>query len=266
MYGFESTVLLGLRNGLVLHAGRPFYPADIRRVLTEQNSHCVLVTTPVHLRALLAEERMLPNQRLIVSATAPLAQEVAIEAEARYRAPVHEVYGFTEAGMVATRRTARSSRWHALPGLQLCKDREGVWVSGGHVPQPVRATDLLELIDESHFILHGRSADLINVAGKRTSLAYLNQQAGAIAGVRDAVFYMPDEESEHVTRVSAFVVAPGLTREQVLSALRDRVDAAFLPRPLYLVDALPRNATGKMTREALAQFAQQCAQKQRDGS
>ena len=36
-----------------------------------------------------------------------------------------------------------------------------------------------------------------------------------------------------------------------MNALRQRIDAAFLPRPLCLVDALPRNATGKLPRQAL---------------
>jgi len=47
----------------------------------------------------------------------------------------------------------------------------------------------------------------------------------------------------------------------VLSALRERIDAAFLPRPLYLVDALPRNATGKITRDALLELARKCARR-----
>ena len=50
-----------------------------------------------------------------------------------------------------------------------------------------------------------------------------------------------------------------MTGHILLGALRARVDAAFLPRPLYFVDALPRNATGKLPRETLLQFAQACA-------
>jgi acyl-coenzyme A synthetase/AMP-(fatty) acid ligase len=169
------------------------------------------------------------------------------------------VYGFTEAGMVATRRTTDGPSWHPLPGVELRQDAVGVWVSGGHVPHAVTATDVLELEDAHTFILHGRNADLINVAGKRTSLAYLNQQLSGIEGVRDAVFHMPEERAGEVTRVMAFVVAPDLSRAEVLSALRERIDAAFLPRPLYLVDALPRNATGKITREALVELARTCA-------
>jgi acyl-coenzyme A synthetase/AMP-(fatty) acid ligase len=261
MYGLESTVLLALRNGLALHAARPFYPADIRVALEQVPGDRVLVTTPVHLRALLAEQTHLPPLRLILSATAPLSAEMAAEAEARYSAPLHEVYGFTEAGMVATRRTAQGPQWHALPGVRLWRDDRGVRVGGGHVPAEVGATDLIELKDPHTFLLHGRSADLVNIAGKRSSLAYLDQQLVAIEGVEDGVFFMPDGPPESVTRLMAFVVAPGLSREAVVSALRARIDAAFLPRPLCIVDALPRDATGKLSRQALTGLAQAVARR-----
>src|SRR4029079_12742793 len=133
------------------------YPADVRDALTEATGERVLVTTPVHLRALLAEEKSLPTLRLIVCATAPLPTEMAAEAEARYGAPVHEVYGFTEAGMVATRRTTEGGVRHALRGVELREEHSAVWVSGGHVPAPVAATDVLQLGNAHTFILHGRN-------------------------------------------------------------------------------------------------------------
>jgi 3-hydroxymyristoyl/3-hydroxydecanoyl-(acyl carrier protein) dehydratase len=49
-------------------------------------------------------------------------------------------------------------------------------------------------------------------------------------------------------RLTAIAVAPGLTTAAILAALRGRIDAAFLPRPLHLVDTLPRNALGKLAR------------------
>ena len=259
MYGLESTVLMALRGGLALHADRPFYPADVAAALAEITSDRVLVTTPVHLRALLNEDMPLPQLRLIVCATAPLSPEMAAQAEARYRAPLHEVYGFTEAGMVATRRTVEGPAWHCLRDVRLRRDDDAVKVAGGHVENEVPFTDVIEPDGNDAFVLHGRNADLVNIAGKRTSLGYLNHQLNSIEGVRDGVFFMPDESGDGVTRLTAFVVAPGLTRDVVLGALRGRVDAVFLPRPLYFVDALPRNATGKLPREALLRYAQICS-------
>jgi acyl-coenzyme A synthetase/AMP-(fatty) acid ligase len=55
----------------------------------------------------------------------------------------------------------------------------------------------------------------------------------------------------------AFVVAPGLRTEAILSALRERVDQAFLPRPLMIVDRLPRNSLGKLSSEAVLQLMRQ---------
>jgi acyl-coenzyme A synthetase/AMP-(fatty) acid ligase len=95
----------------------------------------------------------------------------------------------------------------------------------------------------------------VNIAGKRTSLAHLNYHLNSIEGVRDGAFVVPDDDgSGAVTRLAAFVVAPGLGREALLRQLRQRIDDAFLPRPLCFVDSLPRNDTGKLPRQAVAEL------------
>jgi acyl-coenzyme A synthetase/AMP-(fatty) acid ligase len=265
MYGLESTVLMALRNGLALHAARPFYPADVRAALEDIPRGRVLVTTPVHLRALLADSVELPALDLIVCATAPLSPDMAAQAEARFGAPLHEVYGFTEAGMVATRRTIDGPLWHTLPGVRLRKQGDTVRVHGGHVQSEVAFSDVVEVRDAETFVLHGRNADLVNVAGKRSSLAYLNHHLNSIEGVEDGVFFMPDETEARVTRLTAFVVAPGISRQALIEALRARIDPVYLPRPLYFVESLPRNATGKLPREVLLSFAADCATRKARG-
>ena len=72
MYGFESTVLLALLSGNAFTAERPFYPADICAAIAAAPRPRALVSTPIHLRALLAAGIDLPPLDLIVSATAPL--------------------------------------------------------------------------------------------------------------------------------------------------------------------------------------------------
>jgi len=119
---------------------------------------------------------------------------------------------------------------------------------------------VLEVVDAETFRLLGRSNDLINVAGKRSSIGHLDFHLNSIEGVRDGAFWMPPEsdgDAAGVVRLVAFVVAPGVTRERIVAALRDRVDAAFLPRRIVHVDALPREATGKLTRARLDEFAAQ---------
>ncbi|UXU87402.1 acyl-CoA synthetase family protein [Burkholderia sp. S-53] len=272
MYGFESTVLLALIGGLAFSNRQPFYPVDIRDELDAIPQPRVLVTSPIHLRALLSAGHALPRAALVLSATAPLSEKLACEAEAALDAPLVEIYGSTETGQIATRRTSQGAAWALFPGIRLdardapASDGAGndggptVWVSGGHVEAPVPMGDALELLGDGRFLLHGRKADLVNIAGKRTSLAYLNHQLNAIPEVVDGVFFMPDETApahgdaglEPVTRIVALVVAPTLAAADLQRALRERIDPAFMPRPLVFVDALPRNETGKLPRDVLA--------------
>lgn len=255
MYGFESTILLPLQSGNSLCSGQPFYPADICSALAALPVPRVLVSTPLHLRTLLASGLKMPAAELLLSATAPLSPQLAQMAEAQFKAPLLEIYGSTETGQIATRRTTQTAQWRLFPDVLLTQRDHRVWAAQGHVETPVALNDIIELVDDAHFLLHGRLQDLINIAGKRSSLLNLDHHLNAIAGVHDGAFYMPDESShDHVTRLCACVVAPGLSADVVLAALRERIDPVFLPRPLLFVAALPRNSTGKLPRSALKQL------------
>ncbi len=264
MYGLEFTVLMPLQSGAALHSGHPFYPADIRATLDDLPRPRMLVTTPYHLRVLLAEQSVLPAVDLLLSATAPLSQSLAVAAETRFAAPLFEIYGSTETGQLASRRTTAGAIWQTLPEVHLRREGDAVWAESEHIEAATRLNDDIELVgadsptDSTYFLLHGRHADLVNIAGKRTSLGFLNHQLNAIPGVRDGVFLLPQEGEadapESVRRLTALVVAPELTPTALLQALRERIDPLFLPRPLLFVDALPRNATGKLPSQATQAF------------
>ena len=257
MYGFESTVLLALLSGNALSAERPFYPADVAATVRGVPQPRVLVTTPVHLRTLLASEIEFPPVDLVMSATAPLSRDLARQVEEKYRAPLLEIYGSTETGQIAMRRTADSAAWRLWPGVRLSTAHDQVFAQGGHVEQLTPLCDAVEITGDDEFLLHGRTADLVNVAGKRSSFGYLNAQLNAIPGVMDGAFFLREEMSGStgVTRLGALIVAPGLTAAAVTEQLRQLIDPVFLPRPLLIVAQLPRNATGKLPQQALQGFA-----------
>ena len=262
MYGFESTVLIALQSGSALCGERPFYPADICSALACIPRPRVLVSTPVHLRTLVTADVDLPAVDFILSATAPLSQNLAREVEQRFDTQLLEVYGSTETGQIATRRTADTVEWRLWRDVRLSSVDDHTWASGGHVEQRTPMCDVIEITSEDRFLLHGRMADLVNIAGKRSSLAYLNHQLNAIPGVLDGAFFVRDEATDAtktgVTRVAAVVVAPQLDATALTEHLRRRIDAVFLPRPLLFVDRLPRNGTGKLPHEALQSLVARC--------
>ena len=255
-YGFESTFLLALHGGCCFWSGKPFFPQDVVDALQAVPRPRMLVTTPHHLAALLASELDMPGMDVCLSATAPLSGELAARAERRLGAPVHEIYGSTESAQLASRRTTEGAAWQLLPGVTLEQEPGfGGTIThavGDHVERRVALSDIIELLPNGRFHLNGRHADLVNIAGKRTSLAYLNHQLCAVDGVLDGAFFLPPHDAaETITRLTAFVVAPGLSQQRLLTALRLRLDPVFLPRPLVRVDVLPRNSTGKLPRSAL---------------
>jgi acyl-coenzyme A synthetase/AMP-(fatty) acid ligase len=258
-YGFESSVLLALLSGAAFDSGRPFYPADIAESLARLPQPRALVTTPVHLKTLLLSGVALPAVDLVLSATAPLSPQLAQQAESRLGGQLIEIYGCTEAGQVASRRTTAGEVWTTTGTLRLQRedapDGERFVVHGGHVLEPTPLADVLVLIDAQHFRLLGRANDLIHVAGKRSSLAHLNFHLNRIDGVDDGAFWLPDDVAEGVVRPVAFVVAPNLTARQIIEALRRDLESAFVPRRVVHVPALPREATGKLTTQTLREFA-----------
>ncbi len=255
MYGFESSVLMALHGGASLWHGKPFFPSDICAALAQVPRPRLLVTTPFHLAKLLDAGTPVPACALVLSATAPLPAELARRAEAALAAPLMEIYGCTESGQVASRRPLEDPAWQLLPGVRMVQEAQGAVVHSGHVEGRVTLADAIEQVDSDRFHLIGRHADMVNIAGKRTSLAHLNAQLTAIPGVQDGAFLQLDEgdadTTARVRRLAALVVAPTLDAPSLLAALRRRMDAVFLPRPLLLVDALPRNAASKLVRADL---------------
>lgn len=252
MYGLESTVLIAMQSGHALCSAQPFYPADIVLALAQVPAPRVLVSTPIHLRMLLESGLELPTVSSVLSATAPLSPSLAHDVETRLNAPLNEIYGSTETGTIATRRTTQTQEWHLFNDLQLIQKNDQTIATGGQALGSVVMNDVIEFTRNQHFLLHGRTADLINIAGKRSSLSHLNHVLNSIPGVLDGTFYMPDEASpDYQVRLMACVVAPSLTSAQIMTALRELVAPIFLPRPLLRVTSLPRNSTGKLPRDAL---------------
>jgi acyl-coenzyme A synthetase/AMP-(fatty) acid ligase len=252
MYGMEFSVLLPLLGPVAVHAARPFFPEDIARALREAPTPPLLVTTPVHLRALLESALPLPPLAGIVCATAPLPPELALAAETRFGCEVREVFGSTETCVIARRRTAHERAWTPLPGVRMAPQPDGTVVTAPHLSEPVVLADLVEVHSDGRFELRGRNTDLLDIAGKRASLGDLTRKLLAVPGVLDGVvFQLEEADAAGVRRIAALVVAPTMDAAAILSALRLEVDPVFLPRRLRCVADLPRNETGKLPRQAL---------------
>jgi acyl-coenzyme A synthetase/AMP-(fatty) acid ligase len=250
MYGLEASLLGALNANCFLYDGKPFYPADVRRALEVMPAPRTLVITPAHLKVLAEADVELPELARVVSATAPLPLDLARRIEIAWGTQLFEIYGCTEAGVMAHRRPTQSECWRTFTGGTMTNVDGVASYFAPQLAAPVPLQDVLELRSATEFFLRGRAADMIKVAGKRASLQELTRQILAVPGVEDAVVFLPDTDM----RPAAVVVAPGLTAAEILRELRAHLDGVFVPRPLVIVERLPRNDVGKLPREALLQL------------
>jgi len=255
MYGIELTVLLPLFAGMSLHGEKPLFPADVAAALAQPARPRLLVSTPLHLRALAESGLTFPELDLIVSATAPLDPALARLVESRLRAPLLEMFGSTETCVFATRRTAQQDVWKIYDGITLETGADSTQVFAPWYERPQKLMDVLERRGADGFVALGRNSDLVEVAGKRASLADITRRLCAVDGVEDAVAFQPEAAAAGVAnRVAAVVVSRGVSAREIATQLAASLDAVFLPRPLVLVDRIPRDAVGKVSRARLLEL------------
>lgn len=265
MFGYIFAYWLPRILGTPAPSVRARLPQDLRAIGASAPAPLWLVTTPLHLRAYGMAGGAFPNVAGVLCATAPLDPQLAWRARDLFGVPVTEIYGSTETGAVACRRWDEPGGiplWRPLAGVAIEADLHGNAVcTVSHLAQPVTMADRIT-ISEAGFLMVGRDADLVKLAGKRQSISGLNVLLTSLPGVLDGVFFDPASTDTRCTepiRLVAFaVLAPGWTAAHILSAMRERVDALFLPRPLFVVDQLPRLETGKLRHSDLLALHARC--------
>ncbi len=261
MYGLEAAVFTGLAHGYCLYDAPVFYPADLESLVARTEAlgirDLVLVSSPPHLKFLQDALRHTPQVRCIISATAPLHRDIAVRLEAGGDRQVFEIYGSTETGSLAWRRTATSEMWTPLEGFRLVQGDDGCFADAPHLAAGAILGDDIALGEDGRFRLLGRRGDMVRIAGKRQSLGALNAALSAMPGIRDGVVIRETVDSED--RLSVLVVPdPSGTmdakalRQAVRAHMREHFDPVFVPRRIQLIDRLPRGGTGKISARDLA--------------
>lgn len=272
MYGLEWAMLLPTVAPLTLFCGADFFPGDVVTALNNfgRIGKNILVSTPVHLRALLKSPAPANPVARTLCATAPLDANTAAEIESHLSTRMFEIYGCSEIGSLACRKPREQTQWNFFDIFELQLKEGQLEVSTPLLPTPVTLADRFgpgqkdgeehgneneDLNSHRSLMLLGRATDLVKVAGKRESLARLNNELLALPGVTDGVMYQPEALGiDGGERLGAFAVGDQLDVAAIRTALANRLDPAFVPRPIRIVNELPRDATSKLKMSALKEL------------
>ena len=135
-------------------------------------------------------------------------------------------------------------------------------VGDGYFPEPdeeklgggIFVPDDLLARDESGFKIVGRISDVINVAGKKVNPAEVEAHLLRFGGVRQAVvFGRPAGAGLRNEEVAAcVVVSPQVSESDLLRFCRAALSGWQVPKRIFVVDAIPMNERGKISRRDLA--------------
>lgn len=240
MYGLEMLVMLPFTSPVTSLVEGGLLPEDLVASAQRAPQPVVLVSSPIHLSALAQQAHPWGCFAGVISATAPLEQALAEQIEQRHGLGVWEIYGCTEAGSMATRRTQSREGWRFLPGITPVPGGQAVDVD--HLQACIPLQDELHWQSDGSFILGQRSSDLIKIGGKRGSLAQITARIKQHPQVRDAYVFV---SSGKIPRLLALVCGQ-VSAYELKQFIAQHSDDVFVPRLIRFTEQLPRNANGKI--------------------
>jgi malonyl-CoA/methylmalonyl-CoA synthetase len=254
---------------------RKFDVGDVLRLMPQATA---LMGVPTYYVRLLQHEGLTreacANMRLFVSGSAPLLAETHRQFFALTGHHVLERYGMTETNMntsnpyVGERRAGTVGM--ALAGVDVRVVDGGIQVRGPNVfkgywrnPEKTAAEftedgffvtgDLGSFDKDGYLIISGRAKDLIITGGFNVYPKEIEDVLDAMEGVLEsAVIGLPHPDfGEAVTAVIVPEKGAALDEAEIIRTLKKTLASFKCPKRVFIVDALPRNAMGKVQKNVL---------------
>ncbi|MEX0731609.1 MAG: malonyl-CoA synthase [Aquisalimonadaceae bacterium] len=288
LHGLFVALHCALWNGSPIWFEPRFDPARVLQLLPRST---VCMGVPTNYTRLLAEPgldaQVCSAMRLFISGSAPLLSETFTSFRERTGHTILERYGMTEGGMFTSNPYEGERRCGtvgpALPGVSLRvvddtgrpvpPDTTGhVEVKGANVfagywrlPEKTaeehtadgyfKTGDLGMLSADGYLTIIGRNKDLIISGGLNVYPKEIEEVIDAIPGIAEsAVIGVPDADFGEA--VTAIVVADGQVTsppraDEVIRSVKSELAGFKVPKAVHFVDALPRNAMGKVQKNVL---------------
>ena len=263
---------------------------DVDAMIAQMPRATSMMGVPTFYTRLLADDRfdrdLVSHMRLFISGSAPMLPETHIQFEERTGQRILERYGMTETNMNTSNPYAGERRVGSvgfpLPGVDiLISDPEsGAELAAGETGMiEVRGPNVflgywrkpektaLELRDNGFFVsgdlgrvdedgyvyIVGREKDLIISGGYNIYPKQIETEIDALEGVLEsAVFGVASADLGEVVAAAVVPLAGSeLDADELIAALATSLARFKLPRQLFIVDELPRNAMGKVQKNLL---------------
>jgi len=277
-YGFSNLLTPLIARGVPLVLSQDRTPRAVLADIAKTDA-TVFPGMPLFYQAFCEMKNIppLPKLRVCISAGAPLPIATAKKFRDKFALPIHSFYGASECGGICYDREAKNEIEGFVgspmkdvdlemiePGAETSQVRvRSAAVGDGYFPDVdeeklgngVFVPDDLLARHGSGFKIVGRISDVINVAGKKVNPAEIEERLLHFPGVRQAVaFGRPAGAGLRNEEVAACVVANVDLREnELMEFCRTALSGWQVPKRIFIVDSIPTNERGKISRRELAE-------------
>ena len=257
MYGLTFSVFLPWSTGTVLYLPQIHYSEELAAL---PEKRYVLISSPAFLKRLDFKLKA-PALSAIVSAGGPLAAEIRQRLQAWSGISATEIYGSTEAGVMAQRQNVSDEAPFTLfSDVTLEVSPERTILHSGHVASSLTLDDRVELVGARTIKLLGRSDRIVKIEEKRVSLNAIEAALQQLPGVSGAAACVVQRDGRDLIGAALVMAvnAPEHITGSAYLALRRQLAAQLephaLPRIFIKLPALPENALGKRDSRALSEL------------
>ncbi|MGI9438863.1 MAG: AMP-binding protein, partial [Parvibaculales bacterium] len=284
--------LIGLHEGCKVTVLPEVDPAEILRLIEDEKVNLLFMVPAVILFVMQQPDiatRDVSSVRQVIYGASPIAEELLVQAAAKFKCDFVQVYGLTETTGGGT-NLKPADHDAARNKLRSCgKPNDGVELrivdeAGNDVPQgevgeiimrggsimkgywnkPDATTDAVKdgwfysgdagfLDEEGYVFIHDRVKDMIVSGGENVYPAEVENALFAHPDIADvAVIGVPSEKWGEAVK-ACVVTAEGKnpSEDEIIDFARERIAGYKLPKSVDFVDALPRNPSGKILRRQL---------------
>lgn len=274
-YGFSNLLTPLIARGVPMVLSSDRTPRAVLDDLARTNA-TVFPGMPVFYQAFCEMEKIpaLPKLRLCISAGAPLPLAVAKKFREKFGLSIHSFYGASECGGICYDREATLELEGFVGAPMNGVDLEIIDAKSGSSQVRVRSAaagdgyfpdgdeeklgngvfvpdDLLAREGEG-FKIVGRVSDVINVAGKKVNPAEIEQVLLEFPGVRQAVAFGRESALRNEEVAACVVAGAGVDEKQLVELCGKQLSAWQVPKRIFIVDSIPPNERGKISRRELA--------------
>jgi malonyl-CoA/methylmalonyl-CoA synthetase len=291
IHGLVVALHGGLNAGSTIIMHEKFDPRRTWETLEKERCTLLMAVPTIYHRLLNEWERGkadLNAMRLFISGSAPLSENLFHRFEATTGFRILERYGMTEAGMIISNPIDLPGRkpksvGYPLPGVRVrvvSEDGEDVkpgdvgevWIQGdnvfkGYWQRLEKTKEFFEggwfktgdvgyqdPVDGNRLYLVGRARELIITGGYNVYPKEIENTLEKHEAVHEAaVVGIPDED--YGEKVTAFVVLKEdhskAKLEEMIEFCKKHMASYKCPKQIFIVDQLPRNAMGKIQKDAL---------------